>query len=344
MIAVAEVPRRRHRQPVLDSIPITGLAILRKCAEYADATAMGLWVRRGEGARRDPLSFHGDFPGMPIGITRMLTGLNNQRMCLLGLFSIARERGTSAVLPETAVDYAPRVVARHRDILLGKLFDLPTLVSAIPPDLLSGEPPGELISFRDCFAACVRPLESESRDSLAASVMLGTVATRRIADRATELGEWLLARGAVPLQLRIERDWQAYLRHKWGEDSQPVRDADPDTILARLRRTPSLADVRTLWACCDDEDLLQTTGELKEIARRHRFELLFKTDLPTEVRQPKRVILRAMMDFTMCRNAPRYIGLQGSTFSRMLARENAWLGRPREVQYFDRDVDVAMPV
>ncbi|MFW2831520.1 hypothetical protein [Sphingomonas sp. ID0503] len=176
--------------------------------------------------------------------------------------------------------------------------------------------------------------------------MRALVAARPLQDMAAAITQWLAGQaplgrtGCVGLQLRIERDWQNYIRRKKVaeriDSSREMVTTNPHVILGKLRRTPAFAETTTVWACCDEGDLTVPKSELRRIAADHGLKLLFKTDLPAEIVLPDSPIKRSMIDYALCRNLPCYVGLTRSSFSNSLFNEARWNGEGSEHWAYNR--------
>jgi hypothetical protein len=270
------------------------------------------------------------------------TGLNNQRMCLVGLFELARQRGAQVRMLPQLLDHIPREEPQQALIDPFDLFDRDRFQAVAGPMLApapGGEEP-ELIAMGDCFAAGGSALKLGREGSFAIELMLALTAAPPLQACATRLASWLgsVAQagrdGLVALQLRIERDWRLYLQRKnvWSR-TDPRKEfltVDPADIFRKLRATPGFERTSAIWACCDEDDLVETKQELKAIASGFGLELLFKSDLPDEIVLPASPIMRSMVDFTVCRMLPCYVGTTRSTFSNMQANTSRWQGDRNE--------------
>jgi hypothetical protein len=279
-----------------------------------------------------------------LSIKRLSAGLNNMRISLIGLDALAAARGAAVELPAEVGNWEPRPVRVRRKIALFELFDRDAVRAIVPGG--PGEP-DTLAGVHDCFAAGMQALRAAEAESRAARLLVALRATPDIRALAGAVHAWLrgeAGEGALAaVQLRIERDWIAHVERRkeragWDEG---MRMTNPVELFAKLRRTRALAAVDTLWACCDEGDLVQQPGELKAIAAQHGFRLLMKGDLPADIALPPETVLRSMLDYTLCLGMPDYIGLTNSTFSNNLNRERLWLGTGARHFAFDRPGDSA---
>lgn len=253
------------------------------------------------------------------------TGLNNQRMCLLGLIGLAQDSGARALVPSHLVDYAPAPKKPGEKIV--PMDDVPTwevineasfrdYTRDLP--VVFDQPADQVLTMQTCFTRGTAELRK--RDASTAAYLRGTAAAAPLAEHARAINEFLSTFGTVTaLQLRIERDWREYLLRRFGQETITESEhltADPKTILSKVVDSGLPT---TVWACCDETDLVESTDELKQIGKELGVRLLFKSDLPPELAYPERRILQSVIDFAVALAAPVYVGLTRSTFSNAIA-------------------------
>ena len=250
------------------------------------------------------------------------SGLNNQRLALLGLFEIARERSAAVRLPDEVYDFipVPKGAARISPMTpIWEILDKETFMAAVQGCPLSTDAPAETLTMQECFTRGARTVRRAGPGSFAERFILGFRAARPLRDLADHITHFVEDHDAFALQLRIERDWREYILRKTGT-LEAVTDnehltVDPAVIFAKCAATPHLAKFKAIWACCDEDDLTLSKTEIKAAGASHGYQILFKTDLPQHVELPASRLRRSMIDFEVCLSAQAYVGLGRSTFS-----------------------------
>jgi len=271
-----------------------------------------------------------------VTLGRLGTGLNNQRLCLLGLFEIARARDARVTLPETLENFSPALPRRRgeREIPLWDLFDRDRFLAAVADRPVVEDRDAEVIDMHEAFRAGAAASRGAASDNFAGRFLLGTAAAPAIAAVAGQVLDWLAARGCRgALQLRVERDWRAYYRKRGLPEDD--RTLEVDWIVARARAL--LPEAEAIWVCCDEADLPAPVPEVRARGARHGLDLLFKPQLPPEIGLPVESPRRAMTDFTICRQIPDYLGVTRSSFSQLVATMNRLEGSPRRTRFIDAD-------
>lgn len=266
-----------------------------------------------------------------IDIIPVDSGLNNQKLALLGLAAIAQEEGKRLRLPEMLVDFTPMprgVQAPRVELPISSVFDTVKLTEILREhNLLAEGPATETRSYQECFKAgnaVVRRLTT-SRDfsgAFASQFLRAFHPAPALALIAQKALKKLPLPQTLALQLRIERDWREYLLRKSraGELSSPNVEelsTDPGRILSKVSACHDLAGRSVIFACCDEDDLEQSHAELRQIAAEHRYQLVFKSDIIGSS-TPSSRLMRSVVDFSICLELDAYIGLSRSTFSNML--------------------------
>lgn len=282
-----------------------------------------------------------------LGIRSITGGLSNQRLMMLGLLAIAKERKILARFPSQMVDYVPRLGDSHRErFFFSDLFDIAQFRKATRDEPVTTKVPNSWITAAEAlprgFQMCMN-----SPDPFVSKFMLGLVAAAPLQAIADEIAEWLAPRNAIALQLRIERDWQEYLARliNKGRAQETDRETvDPRRIFQKMRSGLEQKSTCAVWACCDEDDLLLSKFELKEIASSYDFDLIFKTDLPESIILPKPLLHRSMVDYAVCARLGIYVGLTRSTFSRTLRMMARWSDSPARHYSYDTPDDQIKPL
>jgi len=266
-------------------------------------------------------------------LNSMMSGLNNQRMGVVGLIVHAAKVGKKAAIPSYAVDFAPmegRTPADYGRLPFGEVFDIDLLASSEAGDHISYSTPTEGIGLDTCFAIGKTVLgeafqHNSAHHQLARNTLLSlqpTKETRRLAD---DIVEWL-PKKTFALQLRIERDWHIYLEKKFGTTEMDTPEqfftVDPGKIARKVSATN--LDAEALWLCCDEADLVLPIDAVREEFRKIGLKLFFKSDLPRYFSFPEARLKRAFLEQAICQRLPGFIGLSLSTFTQTLWLENKW--------------------
>lgn len=251
------------------------------------------------------------------------SGLNNQKLVLIGLCHIAIEDGAKVKLPLRIVDFSPRPKFIRKQFPDGYLafndvFDLKQLHSALyENDLFCEHPATFNVDFHTAFrvgVTAVRAIRGScQKQSLASDLLIAL----RPAPHLTELASfmWSEIKGLqhlVGVQLRIERDWVEYLERK-GDFNTPRTPAEIFRIMTDKFRGANLL------LCCDEDDLLVSKSSILESAHNFGFQAFFKSDLKASHLLPNSRLQRSVIEFDICLKLSQYVGLSRSTFSNMLA-------------------------
>lgn len=120
------------------------------------------------------------------------------------------------------------------------------------------------------------------------------------------------------VQLRVEKDWQAYSQMKMAGGRKGFV-LTPEAIFEKIANAPETARYRRWFAFCDLSGLPWDSEWIKAQARdRFGMELLFKTDLPDSVVLPASALENASLDFEIGFLAETYVGLVNATHSSLL--------------------------
>ncbi|WP_435171402.1 hypothetical protein [Falsirhodobacter sp. 1013] len=261
------------------------------------------------------------------GITPIVSGLNNQRIALLGLIGIAHLEGAKVSLPKTLVDYTPlpqdQTPKEHPTLPFDAVFDEAHLRQGLQAyDIFSDEAATEILPHDDCFRIGSEYLSALAGSHGDAQIVADFLKFCRAAPELRDVAKKALAlAGDQPplmLQLRIERDWRDYLLRRPHRSDDGETTVDPRRIFGKIGNTPALADHRLVLACCDEGDLLQTRDELKKDAADFELNLVFKSEIEEQLELPTSRLQRSAIDFEMCLMSDRYVGLTRSSFSNMV--------------------------
>lgn len=259
------------------------------------------------------------------------SGLNNQRISLIGLINSASKEGCGVVLPSHLRDFKPKPFTNNKikwtdvftvfdkktlfDYL--NLSDIPFIVHNYENSELS--PNVKLINDGDIFTGGARLVQKISNNpeilnligSFKPSVMLLEEANSIFAQ---------LSKGTVGLQFRVENDWQYYLDRVAGggyDNDEEFLNTDIEKIFLKLKNTIGI-DVVSIYACCDENDLPLSIDQIKSLAIDFGIRLFFKSDFVLN-REFMSSLQLSMIDFALCGLFQIYIGLSRSTFSNMVS-------------------------
>ena len=261
----------------------------------------------------------------------MLTGLNNQKMIIAGLFIKASRDGAKVKLPESMIDFTPvpnSTPDSHGKIPIWDIFDQKLFLSSELTNFLSDSPATQIFDMHECFQVAKKSLNLNVKQSnqeernISITALLNLRASKEIENISNDILRWLNDKKVSALQLRIERDWYEYLLKRsvtkeLGLEDDKVSE-DVALIFRKIRNTKQLDDIFSIWACCDEDDLTIDKDEIKEIGKLYHLDILFKTDLPKNIVLPKSRLKRSMVDYAICLGLDNYIGLSRSTFSNTL--------------------------
>ncbi len=133
------------------------------------------------------------------------------------------------------------------------------------------------------------------------------------------------ARGIrIVAQLRIEQDWVVYAADTLQNLIGPSEDHAPgfQQIIAKIRNT--LPDWEAgIYVVCDEAALPLPKEEIRAVVRAEQgVDLVWKSDfLPPDDWREMLAIHRSILDFEMASLAPTFVGLTRSTFSNLVTLE-----------------------
>lgn len=257
------------------------------------------------------------------GITPIKAGLNNQRIALVGLIGTAWLEGAKVRLPDETFDYAPERGSKgRRSLPFESVFDAAQLREALADyAILTADAPTEVLDYDFCFRQGSRFLPYIFGGPTDAAILRDAMRSCQAAPALRALSRQALDlfgdRPPLPLQLRIERDWQNYLTAKPSRADNGDTTTDPRRIFAKIAAA-GLGTDQPILACCDEDDLLHDRAELKRDARDFGLDLVFKSEIEQKLAIPSSRVQRTAIDFGICLEAERYVGLSRSSFSNML--------------------------
>lgn len=260
------------------------------------------------------------------------SGLNNQRIALLGLITAAQEAKCHMVLPAGLIDFTPKPKSEQPDastmLPLSEIFDEEVLRLFLNKiGVLSDQTPTEELDFHHCFRrgnSAIRrikvPLNGIS--DIAFQFLENCRPARPLWDLAMEIVESFEDKEPTALQLRIERDWKEYLVKRHGNTSvrTPSEDltTDVDRIFSKISANSVIASHPNILVCCDEADLSVSKNKIIAAGLHYGFHVMFKSTYENTVLLPESRLKRSMIDFSICTKLTRYVGLTRSTFSNML--------------------------
>jgi hypothetical protein len=271
--------------------------------------------------------------------SRFRSGLNNQRTALLGLCAKALATECKVRIPELLTDINVVKKRRSRQIRFDTVFDAEAVADLLTRWNLNagGAEVTELFDWISCFSAGRHQLIPHRGGPGFVQEFLVAIRAapklRKLAKIATDK----LGKDIPAVQLRVEHDWQRYVRGKQADGSTDLWVTSADEIFARIRKYRGFRDTKALYLCCDQRGI-EDLDEIRRLARQHGFEALFKQDVLDESDIPKRSMSNASLDFEICLQAHHYIGLQRSSFSGLLFAIAAALPRRRPPLHFIYDV------
>jgi hypothetical protein len=258
-------------------------------------------------------------------VPRKTAGLNNLKMAILGIKLIAAAKGGAYRLPEVLFDFTPTQDGIGDDYLPTEaVFDIEALTGFFAD--ATTDPETIRTSNSECLDIVKREIASElgmpgalhGETAKAFASFVPSVDLRAESARIASL----LPADTVALQVRIERDWQEYVARK-GWQAGTVSDGceiilDHKRIFQKMAATDGLP--KTVFACCDEDDLTVSHDQLRADARSVGFDLIFKSDFESPI-IPR--LMKSVVDFDVCLNLPFYVGLPRSTFSNTLCMVRA---------------------
>lgn len=267
------------------------------------------------------------------------SGLNNQKMALLGLFEQCSREGWTAVRPSALLDFSPSTGhATKARIPFSSVFNPGNFedffVNSVPAL-------AHRLDSNDCFRIGAQRMAAES---FTGDVSRNETAVFLASFRPSEQLEQHIVRlrESLPtrfcgVQMRIETDWHAHLKRKGllpGRSESIEIILEPDRIFQKIRAQPALDDLEDIVVFWDESALSVSKEDLVSCARRYGLRTHFKSDIPYS-KDIASSLQRSFVDFNIGLLADAYVGLSMSTFSNVLCIDAAYraAGHPRHFIY-----------
>lgn len=267
------------------------------------------------------------------------SGLNNQKMMLLGLYDQSVSEGWTAVRPRALLDFSPATGnATKTRIPFADVFDPApfdaVFTSAAPTITQKLDPAG-------CFQTGAQRIASESftgdvSRSETARFLASFQPSANLEQHIARLRERLPVR-FCGVQMRIETDWRAHLRRKGltpGRSESIEIVLEPSRIFQKIRSQPALDGLEDIVIFCDESVLAVGKDELAVLAARHGLRAHFKSDISMSENLSSS-LQNSFVDFNIGLLAQAYVGLSMSTFSNVLCIDAAYraAGHPQHFIY-----------
>lgn len=255
------------------------------------------------------------------------SGLNNQKFSILGGIAFAMENGGKFRAPEYLVDFDPDLPGSEiefsacfdKDVFESALKELNLFQSEIVEDAVYLNA-GDMFKH-GCGLQRKTPFSSDFGKALNFS-MNSMVPSENLKKISKEIS--MHVSGGICLQLRIESDWQRYMRKKIADHGlldgeEAVLSAEE--IFSKIYNYPDLRKFKLIYACCDELDLIESKDDIRSVGGRFGFDIIFKSDLVANIdlSLPKSKFQNSIIDFDVALGANAYVGLTRSTFSNCLA-------------------------
>lgn len=262
-------------------------------------------------------------------ISDIPSGLNNQKLALIGLSYTAYLENAKVIFPPYLVDFKPRPKLIRKSLPDGHIkfsdvFDRSSLVNVLYKyNLFSELSATSYLNFHDMFrigVAAVRDMRRTGNpECFLADLIVALRASPELRSIACSL--WAEVKSfpnLVGLQLRIERDFLEYLDKK--DDL-----VTPRTASEIFRRLSELNDFNgaNLLLSCDEDDLSMHKDLIRLQAINFGFHSFFKSDLKSSSLLPQSRLQQSAIEFEILLKFDRYVGLSKSTFSNML-KDTQW--------------------
>lgn len=253
-------------------------------------------------------------------------GQNNQKLAILGLITLAQEKGATFRAPDRVRDWTPTEKGKSGKVLgFSEAYDEDFFKEVVGASVRA---PTNIISHIDCFLRGAKRLSESGIGALSPRDSVSEILSAiRPAPAIQEEVSRLISRlppGIVAVQLRIERDWQEHAREKnWLEGNNGDREIvlRSRRIFEKIRAQEDFRDVSQLLVCCDEDDLLETRQKIAEGAREFGFDVYFKSQLSNSFEESR--LKRSLLDFGLCLAADRFVGSCLSTFANVLCLSKA---------------------
>lgn len=257
---------------------------------------------------------------------RKTAGLNNLKMVMVGMSEVARRENEAFYFPQQVFDFTPTDDSIGSEYIpIEDVFSVESLVEHFKPALHAN---GQLVGLgnADYLSAAQSSIDQDvgqaniarNATARAFSAFIAAEPLQREIDRIAAA----LPDGTCALQLRIERDWQEYAVRKGWVDGDTSSGSEIVTNHLRIFDKISATDAisRTIFVCCDEDDLLISKDEITKDAEERGLTLIFKSSFNTPFQSR---LQKCVIDFGVCLKLNNYIGTARSTFSNILCMVKA---------------------
>ncbi len=247
-------------------------------------------------------------------------GINNQKMALMGLFAIAKDRGAAVCLPEI-VDFTPGVFEPNRR-RFDKVFNFDTLKFYFGST--SESHPSEIISASTAFQRGAELIHGIARQDVS-SAILACRLLKSLSPMEAVLSAVACVQtidiGAV-VQLRVEKDWIHYAATRLAQraSSYELTSTDPMDILKRIVNSGVVEGDKAVYLCLDERNIDFDINDLKSWSQTSfNIELVLKSDLLRDRSLLNSNANASLVDFHVAALADIFVGTSRSTFSNLVA-------------------------
>lgn len=255
------------------------------------------------------------------------SGLNNQKISLLGYALIALRTNNKLILPTSIFDFTPGKM--NQLIHINKVFNIRIIENILDKYNLKNN------------LEVTKIIENNPSDMF----RLGATALAKLDQNAIEnekgfIEDFLKSfkpndaiqvtikkiisdlKITTSLQLRIEKDWINYLKKRNSLNNLMPHEEIPlcaESIFEKIRGTEALCNLKKIYICCDEDDLSKDINEVKAKANMFDMELIFKENiLKLGIQLPESRLIRSVIDFEIALESQSFIGLSRSTFSNLV--------------------------
>jgi hypothetical protein len=267
-----------------------------------------------------------------IGYPELSLGLNNQKLALFGLFSMAQVQKRPLTLPQFCKFDAMNEANRHL-VPLGEVYSVPHLkrfAGVFGLQIIDGPPAATQDGWNSFIAGC----ERHGRDAIQGTglfddftwqffrnlvpLITGEKIFQRLRDTV------FIQRGIkLVIQLRIEQDWIDQIERLKAYPPPGFVDEiglSYQEILRKTKNSITQGDItRIAYIVCDEENLPMPKEEIRaEALEKFGMSLLWKSDILTADEMNSLSALdRSLIDFEMAARAPIFVGFSRSTFANL---------------------------
>jgi hypothetical protein len=251
------------------------------------------------------------------------SGLNNQKLSILGSFLFAQDNSGYFDLPAQLVDFKPGSTSKL--IQIDSAFNLLELkkIIQIQHYSIQESKANEMLFLNNAemFIKGSREqrqsLPDTSRGKLIGQFLYGFRPSDELQDLVSKIKN--IIRDAIVLSLRIEADWKRHSLKKRPLMNGEIILLKAEEIFSKIANTPGLSDAKNIYCCCDEADLEESLDVLKKIAKSFGFDAIFKGEFSDTIKLPQSQFLNSIVDFEVASTCKSYVGLTTSTFSNNIA-------------------------